>query len=148
MPPRLHKYFIEVHDDTFRFLSKDGGGAPAVVLIVDDRFGEWCELVAWRLMNPSRWWLRYGDQTPILGAARLALAADMGHSVMLHRNPESWILTGMRGVCVLDWRVDFKPLFEGVPKIVCESQDLRDHLRKVWRRDEPRFHTSRASRVT
>ena len=139
-PPRLNSYFIETHDNgTFNFRSKDGGGKPAVVLIVDDRYGEWCDLLAWFLDNPTRWWLRHGDETPILGAARLAQANEEAQSVSLHGNPESWIMARMRGVCVIDWRVDLRPLFADIPRITCENRELRDHLRKALRRDEPRL---------
>ena len=51
----------------------DGGfthsrnGSLALTLAVEDRHGDMVDVVAWG-RDPCRWWLRRGDQTPILGA--------------------------------------------------------------------------------
>lgn len=143
-PPRFNAYFIEPqHDGTFRFRSEDGGGKPHVCLNVDDRYGVWCEIVAWRVDNPSRWFLRYGDQTPILGAAKLAWANAEQREVALHGTPEGWIMAGMKGVCVIDWRVDLRELFVDVARVICESEELRRHLYKVLHQRDTRIKVSR-----
>ena len=39
----------------------------SLALAVEDRHGDMADVVAWG-RDPYRWWLRRGDQTPILGA--------------------------------------------------------------------------------
>ena len=55
-------------DGTYR---PDAAGEWAAILAVHDRFGELVDLVSWLPENPCRWWLRIGDETPVLGAQAL-----------------------------------------------------------------------------
>lgn len=145
MPPEIPTfgaYHILTQDDgTFRLCSKDSGGMVAAVLAVCDRYGEQGDLVAWAIDNPTRWWLRYGDLTPVLGSRHLAWANDERSDATLHGSPEGWMLAGMKGACVIDWGVDLRALFEDIPRIYCDTNELREHLGKALRRHAPRLLT-------
>ena len=137
-------------DGTWR---ADPSGALAVLMPVHDRYGDLVDLVAWFPDKPSAWWLRYGDECPVLGARALAVGAWHGLSVRLYSTPQSWLRAQCRGgvdgafhgVCVLRWGLDLKPLFEGVSRVDCDSAELERRLRRSWRAWEPR--TSRPEGV-
>ena len=118
----------------------DPAGEWAAILAVHDRFGELIDLVSWLPETPSRWWLRVGDETPVLGARALAFAADCGKPIRLFSTPEEWLRArGNRGdhVCVLNWGVDLCPLFNGVSQILCNTPGLERRLREKLRQWEP-----------
>ncbi len=120
----------------------DPAGEWAAILAVHDRFGELVDLVSWLPENPCRWWLRLGDETPVLGAQALALAADCGKSIRLFSTPERWLRgRGDRGhhrdACVLNWGVDLRPLFDGLSQIWCDTLGLERRLREKLRQWEP-----------
>ena len=119
---------------------------PMVILGVKDRHGELVDLVAWYLDAPENWYLRIGDETPVLGAHALALAAYYRRSVTLYPTPEAWLYARLRdrdhaAVCVLDWDVDLRPLFEGVSGVECAHPHLEDRLYDSLRRFEPKITT-------
>ncbi len=95
----------------------DRSGSLALTLAVEDRHGDMADVVAWR--DPSPWWLRRGDQTPILGAPALAMASWHHEPVLLWETPEAWVQSHRPGgeadrhhcVCILRWDVDLRPLF-------------------------------------
>ena len=113
-------------------------GKRAATLGVEDRFGNLTDIVAW-FTSPSPWWLRRGDQTPVLGAKALAIAAWDHTPIALHRTPEHWLKFGGEGVCILDWGVDLRPLFQGVPQINCTSRELKERLWCAFRKLEPKI---------
>ncbi len=145
-------------DGTWR---ADPAGAPAVLVPVHDRYGELADLIAWSPDKPSAWWLRYGDECPILGAADLAQTAWYQEPVFLYSTPERWLRArGSRlyhegdhldhqggnhhqAICILHWGVELGPLFEGVSRIECDSPELRDRFRKAIRSWEPKITAPR-----
>ena len=60
---------IETKDDGTYVV--DPHGKLAALVPVRDRYGELVDLVAWFPDNPSAWWLRYGDECPVLGSRAL-----------------------------------------------------------------------------
>ncbi len=130
----------------------DPAGEWAAILAVHDRFGELVDLVSWLPENPCRWWLRVGDETPILGCQALAFAADCGKRIRLWSTPEQWLRAGGLGqrhqdVCILHWGVDLAPLFDGVSHVLCESLGLEHRLRSTLRIWEPKINTTPRSEV-
>ncbi|MEE9249741.1 MAG: hypothetical protein V3U93_01260 [Alphaproteobacteria bacterium] len=126
-------------DGTFR-PSEDGQWA--LTLGVDDREGRLVDFVAYFLNNPGRWWLRFRDETPFLGARDLAFAADCGKSIRLFSTPDTWLRAQLRhgdheAVCVLNWGVDLCPLFDGIEAVVCNTPGLARRLREKLREWEP-----------
>lgn len=126
-------------------------GQAAVILAVDDRYGEIADLVVWSPDKPSEWWLRFGDECPILGAADLAFAADCHEPVTLLPTPEAWLFSHSKPnsravVAVIDWGVDIGPLFEGVTTVSCDSPELRDRFRKALRAWEPKTTSTSSTR--
>ena len=120
----------------------DPAGEWAAILAVHDRFGELVDLVSWLPENPCRWWLRVGDETPILGSQALAFAADCGESIHLVSTPNAWLSARLRHgdhevVCILSWAVDLCPLFHGVETVVCDTPGLARRLREKLREWEP-----------
>ncbi len=59
--------YVTRADGTFAPDPTGQDGQPMVVLGVKDRYGELVDLVAWHPDAPERWYLRIGDETPILG---------------------------------------------------------------------------------
>ena len=137
-------------------------GQWAVVLEVRDRHNELADLVAWLPDDPGHWWLRHGDETPLLGARALAFAADGVGPVTLLPTPEAWLFAhrerpkldaGMIGtevyvgpgavVCIMDWGVDLAPLFDGVLRVDCDSPELQKRLQRSLRAREPRITAPR-----
>ena len=133
-------------------------GKWAVVLEVRDRHNELADLVAWLPDDPGHWWPRHGDETPLLGARSLAFAADCHEPVTLLPTPEAWLfahrerpkldarMTGAEVyvgpgavVCIMDWGVDFAPLFDGVLRVDCDSPDLRERFQRALRAWEPKI---------
>ena len=117
-------------------------GKWAVVLEVRDRHNELADLVAWLPDDPGHWWLRHGDETPLLGARALAFAADCHEPVSLLPTPEQWLFARFKPntraiACVLDWGVGLGPLFEGVSQVDCDSPDLQKRLLRSLRASEP-----------
>ncbi len=119
-------------------------GRWAVILGVQDRFDEIVDLVAWSPDDPGSWWLRHGDEVPLLGARALAFAADRHEPVTLLPTPEAWLFAHSKPnsravVCVLDWGVDLGPLFDGVSHVECDSVGLRDQMQRALRSWEPKI---------
>ena len=137
----------------------DPSGAPAVLASVHDRYGDLVDLVAWLPDKPSAWWLRYGDECPILGAADLAQAAWYQEPVSLYSTPESWLRARCRArdgdhhhqegdrrrCCILRWGLDLTALFAGVRVVHCETAELEHRLLRLFRAWEPK--TSSAPEV-
>ncbi len=132
-------------DGTF---TADSSGMEAILVPVHDRFGDWVDILAYHLDDPSEWWLRYGDSCPILGAQALAVAAYHHDPVRLCSTPERWLLSRRRStpppVCILDWGVELGPLFDGVEHVECDSPELRDRLQQALRAWEPKITASPA----
>ena len=126
--------------------SYDRAGMLALILAVEDCHGNFVDAIAWG-RDPSPWWLRRGDQTPILGAPALAEACWHHEHILLWETPGAWVQSHRPGgeadrhhcVCILRWDVDLRPLFEGVPRIDCAVPELRGPLRKALRRFEPQI---------
>ena len=115
----------------------DPSGEWAVILPVRDRDGELCDLATWFSDQPGRWWLRHGDETPILGSRRLAVAAYFGDAIRLYSTPERWLLASGDGTVVLKWGVDCRDLFEGVKRVDCDCPPLEARFRDSLRQWEP-----------
>ena len=128
-------------DGTFNY---NRHGLLALALAVEDRHGDMADVVAWG-RDPCRWWLRRGDQTPILGARTLAEATWHGEPVMLYATPESWLRANRPGgeaeedhcIAVLRWDVDLRPLFEGVRSVQCETPALGRCLHDALHQFDP-----------
>ena len=138
--------YVTRADGTFAPDPTDQDGQPMEILGVKDRYGEVVDIVGWHPDNPGRWWLRLGDECPILGAKALALAAWYRRTVTLYPTPEAWLYARLRdrdqdAVCILDWSVDLRSLFEGVREVICTAPALESALYHALRSFEPRIMT-------
>lgn len=130
-------------DGTYHY---DAKGQPATTLAVEDRYGNFVDVVAWA-RDPCCWWLRRGLQTPILGARALAIAAWHGEPVKLYGTPKGWLQAHSQAddmdtvyrVCILQPGVDLRPLLDGVSRVNCENADLEEMLRQAMRAWEPKL---------
>ncbi len=138
-------------------VAPDGHGDLAAVLGVHDRHHELVDLVAWFPDRPCAWWVRHGDECPILGAEGLAQAAWHGEPVQLYSTPEDWLRARCCArdgdhrrqggdlhhvICILRWGLELKPLFDGVSRVDCDSADLERRLLRGLRSWEPKTTTS------
>ena len=121
----------------------DPAGEPAIILAVVDSNDRWCDTLAWFYDDPSKWWCLFGDETPVLGAENLGVAAFCGHPIVLHATPQDWLLAGGKGACVIRWGAYLRELFDGIPAVRCDSPALRARLQNALRSWEPRLTVSR-----
>ncbi len=102
---------------TGRFFTPDPFGGPTFVLPVYD--GEpvseinpnpgipLVDLLAFRLEEPERWWLRIGAPHSVLGMDQFVTAMETGGIVGLHATPLEWLRAGCVGACPLDLAENF-----------------------------------------
>ncbi len=100
------------------------------------------DLVAWYPEDPGRWWLRRGTETLVIGVRELRIAAYFNDPIMLHETPEAWAIAVGRGVCVLNWDMDLRDLFDGVSAVRCKTLALRARFQAALRRREPKLTVS------
>ena len=125
-------FVIRVLGFGVEMIGLDQHGAP-----VEGEVYDIVDLLAWLPDAPGNWWMRRGDETPILGARALALAVFYGDPITLHQNPQEWLAAGRRGVCILKWSWPLDNLFEGVGAVECDSPQLQERFVKALRRWEP-----------
>lgn len=133
-------------DGTYHY---DAKGQPATLLVVEDRYGAFTDILAWS-QDPCRWWLRRGGQTPVLGARALAMAAWHGEKVKFYATPEGWLQAHSRAddmdtahrICILQPGADLRPLLDGVSRVECENAGLEEMLRRALRAWEPKLCSS------
>ena len=120
------------------------GKAAATIMLVRDRHGYPADLVAWLEGEPGHWWLREGDETPIVGARQLAGAEMTAAPLPIHPTPATWLESGGDGVCVLDWDMNLAGLFDGLTLDVGHlradvARALAGRLRTNFRTHEPKI---------
>ncbi len=125
-------------DGTFR---PDPNGTVALTVGVDDREGNLVDFAAFYLQDLWRWWLRRGDQTPVLGLDAVSYAEFYQRKLLLCGTPFDWLLARGRGAVVLDWGCDLSEIFAGVPMVECQSEALTARVRESMRRWEPVIRT-------
>ena len=121
----------------------DPAGEPAIILAVTDSLDRWCDILAWFCDDPSKWWCLRDNETPVVGAGNLGVAAFYGGPIVLHSTPEQWLLAGGRGACVIRWDMPLTEIFEGVSRVDCDNPELRQCLLRALRRWEPRVAVTR-----
>ena len=126
-------FAIQVYGFEVEMIDVDQDGIPVEGMVYNV-----VDLLAWLPDSPGTWWMRRGDETPILGSRNLAMAAYHGDSITLHQNPHEWLLGGRRGACVIKWGWPLGDLFADVGEIECSSVPLKRKLVASLRRWEPR----------
>lgn len=98
-------------------------GRHAIIVPVGATYGgQWWEeihdLVAFRLAEPGRWWLRTGEV--LLGAEHVDAATGRRGAITLVATPLDWLRLRGEAACVLDWTsADPRILFAGAERIEC-----------------------------
>ena len=116
-------------------------GHLAAILRVNDDVGEIIDLCAWYLSDPGKWWLRHGDETAFLGSAAVEQAAFYQQALQLASTPEAWIEARCKGACVINWGLDFRYIFDGIPRIICDCPALQVRLHDALHREDPKLVT-------
>ena len=96
----------------------DDGGLEALVVPIFDA-GETIDLLAFKLSNPTRWWLRLGQAAYLGGDALGDVVMDEG--VQVFKTALSWLQAGAPadGLVVLNWSIARREL-------ACHSVDAED----------------------
>ena len=96
-----------------------------------------CDLLAFELSRPLRWWLRYGVAA-VLNAEAFQRAEHFQTPLHLHHSPLSWLQRGATGALVLDWRgLDVGLWFGGLDRVLCDSWSLRSRLASALKPSVP-----------
>ena len=85
------------------------------------------DLIAFKLDDPSRWWLRRAA-VDLLGAYNVT-PWKLG-TTTIHETPLSWLQAAATGICILDW--GFDPLSALLPAgdLVAETPALKARLER------------------
>ena len=134
-----------LEDGTFRW---SNAGRWALTIGVDDRDGRLVDFVAYFQDDRSTWFLRRGDESPVLGAPELAFAAYHNKPVKLCSTPDLWLSGHRRHLwhsifCIIDWGVNLAPFLDGVSRVECDSPELQKRLRRALREWEPKITAPR-----
>ena len=113
-PPCLHGNCgparVSFHGNLFEF---DPDGDGVFVMAVSEGPAEpILDLVAFKLVDPCRWWLRLG-QGVVLGLHNARLALFEEAPVLVHGTPLDWLRADCQGVVVLDWKADILSRLDG-----------------------------------
>ena len=84
------------------------------------------DLIAFRPRERGRWWRRCGGGQ-ILGAYNIR--PEPVFPLTIHETPLSWLQSGARGFCIVDWSFDPERLLYAGPLEV-ESSQLKARLEK------------------
>lgn len=98
------------------YLPDPFGHSTFALRVVDGRPPSWkyleldplADLLAFRLDEPERWWLRRGRVGLVLGLDQLAEAFETRSSINIHATPLDWLRASCVGVCPLDLAEDFQ----------------------------------------
>ena len=100
-----------------RLFTADPFGHPAFVLPVyhgepvgelnPDPFVPLRDLLAFRIEEPERWWLRIGAPHLVLGMDQFVEAMEFGGYVAICPTPLAWLQADCEGFCPLDLGEDF-----------------------------------------
>lgn len=124
---------IETSGRAFEF-NKDG--APAVIVPVSDSYDIECfeyglaDLLAFQPNDPHRWWaLR--DIMPLLNTeaveqARTLIGID--YPLAINSTPLAWLQRNRDGVVILDWNCCLPLWLGGVPRLLCDTEELARKL--------------------
>ena len=84
------------------------------------------DLIAFKPQEPGRWWRRCGE-AKILGAYNVR--SEPVFPLTIHETPLSWLRSGARGICIVDWSFDPERLLYAGPLEV-ESDRLKARLER------------------
>lgn len=112
------------------YVPSDG---PAFIVQPIYEAGGLIDLVAWRSLQPDRWWLRTGLGWLLNGDECLYGGWD-GHLLSLFSTPLDWLRSGATGSVVLDWEAPDLAQLRGFQAIECDSPGLAKTLAAALRR--------------
>ena len=97
-------------------------GTEATLVEVEDRDGLPWDIVAWT--KSESWMLRKGCGV-LLGAPYLDYCEAFYRKLPVYETPQSWLDSGGRGVCILNWSAPIPELLWNAPAHAFESDELR-----------------------
>ena len=129
---------IETFDDGS--FQHDCSGKEALVMPVVNRTGDTIDTLAWIEDQPFAWW-RHRLIGQVLGDKALQVAEWTGAPIHLYETPAGWLAAGdPHGVCILDWTGDPRRLLNAAPRVIFESERLRNRvLERAWDLSKPHF---------
>ena len=112
MVPRVCTVGRLFHPDPFgdpAFVMPVYSGEPPCLYSIDETV-VLADLLAFRLEEPERWWLRRGAWGSVLGKDQLVDAMMAGEAVRLHASPLDWLRAECQGACPIDVAEDHHDL--------------------------------------
>ena len=125
-----------IHPDggTFTFAEE---GQQAFLIPVRDEFDDAViDAIAWRAVNPARWWTRCGA-ADWLGASCVRASYVLETPLPIRRTPLAWLAHRGHGAVVLDWPACRLDLLD-MPIIAEDSAHARELDRWLWPPRPPR----------
>ncbi|MEP9348560.1 hypothetical protein [Xanthobacter sp. KR7-225] len=107
----------------------DPAGAPVLLLMARDTFGDVIDVIAWPIARPEKW-ARISGRATILGEEHLACRL-IDDPVPVFRTPLAWLASGGRGIVILDPVYAWRRLREGPPlsgEDLAHARDIRAAL--------------------
>lgn len=107
-------------DHRGQLLPEDEWPEPEIILV---------DLVAFKLAQPDRWWLRRGEPALVLGF--------LEDGARLFKTPLAWLQGGCEGVCIVN-RDRLRASFAGLSSVVCEDVAHGEAIDQWLAEPEPR----------
>jgi len=112
----------------------DPDGAGAFLVGCQESVGSpLVDLVAFRLAEPAKWWLRSGDAV-LLGLANARLAQFEDVPALVHPHPLAWLQDDCEGCVVLDWNADLHGYLD-TDRIITTDDQTRERLQQSFQRN-------------
>ncbi|MGE0117656.1 MAG: hypothetical protein AB7S71_01450 [Dongiaceae bacterium] len=122
------------------------GALDADFLYVRDRDTlEIVDCIAWQRGVASPWWIERGLMT-VIGEWELQRSWWDGDAAYMVATPRRFVELHGLGFCIVDWSADVNTIIGRAAEVVCETEQLREHLRQTLiRQAMPRIRITTAS---
>ncbi len=131
---------IQIHRDGTWSPSERHGVRAVLLPIFDPRGGEdLIDVVAWRVEEPRKWWLRRGIATH-LGQQDLEQCWWEDRPIKLISRPRDWMFDSGPSVCILQWTADLRAILWRAPEVRCADYRMKKYLEaRLAAQVRPRF---------
>lgn len=95
--------------------------------------GTLVDIVAWRTLQPDRWWLRTGNGWALHADDLLMVERWSAAAPLLHASPLAWLRSEAVGSVILDWSAPEIAQLRNHRVIACSDRTVADTLDRALR---------------